>query len=54
MSHCGICFVGTNINIDTGAVPDPDVLMGCMQSGFDEILPIAGQARHVVLPNRAS
>jgi diacylglycerol O-acyltransferase / wax synthase len=49
MSYCGTCFVG--INIDTGAVPDPDVLMGCMQSGFDEILAVAGQTGHVVLPN---
>ena len=52
MSYCGTCFVG--INIDTGAVPDPDVLMGCLQSGFDEVLAIAGQAGQVVLPNRAS
>jgi diacylglycerol O-acyltransferase len=52
MSYCGTCFVG--INIDTGAVPDPDALMDCMRSGFDEILAIAGQSGHVVLPNRAS
>jgi diacylglycerol O-acyltransferase len=48
MSYCGTCFVG--INIDTGAVPDPDVLMECMRSGFDEILTLAGKAGHVVLP----
>lgn len=52
MSYCSTCFVG--INIDIGAVPDPDVLMDCMRSGFDEILAIAGQSGHVILPNRVS
>ena len=42
MSYCGMCFVG--INIDTGAIPDPDILMDCMRSGFAEILAVAGQA----------
>jgi diacylglycerol O-acyltransferase / wax synthase len=48
MSYCGTCFVG--LNIDTGAVPDPDVLMDCMRAGFDEVLSSAGQTGHVVLP----
>ncbi len=48
MSYCGTCFVG--LNIDTGAVPDPDVLMDCMRDGFDEVLSSAGQTGHVVLP----
>ena len=52
MSYCGTCFVG--INIDTGAVPDPDVLMECMRDGFDEVLSSAGQAGQVVWPNAAS
>ena len=51
MSYCGVCFVG--INIDTGAIPDPDILMDCMCSGFDEILAVAGQTGQVSLPNRA-
>jgi diacylglycerol O-acyltransferase / wax synthase len=52
MSYCGTCFVG--INIDTGAVPDPDLLMDCMRDGFDEILAVAGRTGHVVLPHRTS
>ena len=52
MSYCGTCFVG--LNIDTGAVPDPDELMDCMRDGFDEVLSVAGRAGHVVLPNAAS
>ena len=52
MSYCGTCFVG--VNIDTGAVPDPGVLMECMRDGFDEILSSAGHCGHVVLPNAAS
>jgi len=50
MSYCGTCFVG--INIDTGAVPDPDVLMDCMRDGFDEVLAVAGSSGHVVLPTQ--
>ena len=51
MSYCGTCFVG--VNIDTGAVPDPEVLMDCLQSGFDEVLAVGGMTGHVVLPSRA-
>ncbi len=50
MSYCGTCFVG--INIDTGAVPDPGVLMDCMRDGFDEVLAVAGSSGHVVLPTQ--
>ncbi len=50
MSYCGTCFVG--INIDTGAVPDPDVLMECMRDGFDEILASAGGPDMPVLAER--
>jgi WS/DGAT/MGAT family acyltransferase len=52
MSYCGTCQVG--VNIDSGAVPDPDVLMDCMQEGFDEILTVAGRPGQVVLSGRAS
>ena len=52
MSYCGTCFVA--LNIDTGAVPDPEVLMDCMRDGFDEVLSSAGPSGHVVLPSTAS
>ncbi len=48
MSYCGTCFVG--VNIDAGAVPDTDVLMGCLQQGFDEVLVTAGAQGRTVLP----
>ena len=40
MSYCGTCHVG--VNIDTGAIPDPDVLMDCLRAGFDEVLDVGG------------
>ena len=52
MTYCGRCFVG--VNIDTGAVPDPTILMDCLQSGFDEVLAVAGAAGQVNLPGRAA
>jgi WS/DGAT/MGAT family acyltransferase len=36
LSYCGTCYVG--INTDTGAVPDPDLLLDCLRQGFDQIL----------------
>ena len=42
MSYCGTCYVG--VNIDTGAVPDHDVLMDCLRDGFDEVLAVGGGA----------
>jgi hypothetical protein len=30
------CCLG--VNVDTGAVPDPDVVMDCLRAGFDEVL----------------
>jgi len=41
MSYCGTCYVG--VNIATGAVPDPDVLMGFLRDGFDEVLAVGGR-----------
>jgi diacylglycerol O-acyltransferase / wax synthase len=38
MSHIDQCCVG--INIDTSAVPDPEVLTECLREGFDEVLAI--------------
>ncbi len=52
MSYCGRCFVG--VTIDTGAVPDPDLLVDCLQSGFDEVLAVAGPTGQVALPGRGS
>jgi diacylglycerol O-acyltransferase / wax synthase len=48
LSHDGTCCVG--INIDTAAVPDPDVLVECMREGFEEILVMAGRHDRVRLP----
>jgi len=39
ISHCDTCCVG--IVVDTTAVPDPDVLIGCIHAGFDEVLALA-------------
>jgi WS/DGAT/MGAT family acyltransferase len=38
MSHVHTCCIG--INIDTAAVPDPDVLTACLREGFEEVLEI--------------
>ena len=50
MSYCGTCYVG--LNIDTGAVPDPERLMDCMRQGFDEVLAVGGDAAPTVLARR--
>jgi diacylglycerol O-acyltransferase len=52
MSYCGTCHVG--INIDTGAVPDPDLLVDCLKRGFDEILAVGGGTGHAVSPISAT
>ena len=51
MSYCGTCCVG--VNIDTGAVPDADVLMECLRSGFDEVLAVGGATGRAVSPSSA-
>jgi len=35
LSYAGICHIG--INIDTAAVPDPHVLLACLQESTAEI-----------------
>jgi diacylglycerol O-acyltransferase / wax synthase len=35
VSYAGTCHIG--INIDTAAVPDPDVLLACLQESLAEI-----------------
>jgi diacylglycerol O-acyltransferase / wax synthase len=52
MSYCDTCYVG--VNIDTGAVPDPDVLMDCLRNGFDEVLAVGGGTGRALLPVGAS
>ncbi|MGZ6639752.1 MAG: WS/DGAT domain-containing protein, partial [Solirubrobacteraceae bacterium] len=51
MSYCGTCCVG--VNVDTGAVPDADVMMDCLQHGFDEVLAVGGGTAHAVSPTTA-
>jgi hypothetical protein len=36
ISHCDVCCIG--IVVDTTAVPDADVLVQCLQEGFDDVL----------------
>ena len=40
VSYDDECFIGANI--DPVAVPDPDVLMQCIELGFEEILAVVG------------
>ncbi len=43
LSYAGTCDVG--INIDTAAVPDPDVLLGCLREGFAEVAALGAVVR---------
>ena len=52
MSYCDTCFVG--VNVDTGAVPDPDVMMECLRQGFAEVLAVRRDTRHAVMPGSVS
>jgi hypothetical protein len=52
MTCCGTCFLG--VNIDTGAVPDTEALMSCLQDGFDEVLGVGGGTGHALLAVGAS
>jgi diacylglycerol O-acyltransferase / wax synthase len=36
LSYCGTCHIA--VNIDSAAVPDPDVLLECLCDSFDEIV----------------
>ena len=38
ISYCGTCNIG--INIDAGAVRDPEVLMSSLRAGFDEVIAV--------------
>jgi diacylglycerol O-acyltransferase / wax synthase len=48
VSYRGTCCVGCNV--DTTAVPDPDVLIDCLRQGFDEVLALAGGHRPASSP----
>ena len=39
MSYAGVCDIG--VNIDLGAIDDPDLLLACLHEGFDEVLALA-------------
>jgi diacylglycerol O-acyltransferase len=39
MSYRGTCHIG--VNTDQGAVPDPDVFLGCLAAGFAEVGAVA-------------
>ena len=39
LSYVDTCAIG--INMDTGAIPDPEVLYDCLAAGFDEVLALA-------------
>ena len=41
-SYAGRCHIG--INIDTAAVPDPDLMLACLREGFAEITAVAEDA----------
>lgn len=41
MTYCGTCYIG--VNVDTGAVPDPDVLMDCLTDGFDDVIALGAE-----------
>jgi hypothetical protein len=38
VSHAGVACIG--LNIDDAAVPDSDVLLGCLGDGLDEVLAV--------------
>ena len=42
------------MNADTGAVPDPEVLMDCLREDFEEILDLGGEHDAVALLGRPS
>jgi diacylglycerol O-acyltransferase / wax synthase len=41
MSYVDTCALG--INVDTGAIPDPEVFHDCLVAGFDEVLAAGGR-----------
>jgi hypothetical protein len=39
LSYAGTCCIG--VNMDAAAVSEPEVLMGCLHEGMDEVLALA-------------
>jgi hypothetical protein len=52
MSYLGTCGVG--VNMDSAAVPDPDVFVDCLRAGFDEVLALGGAYEPARLPLRTA
>ncbi len=50
LSYNGTCAVG--VTIDTGAVPDPHILVECVREGFEEVLCLGGKHGPVRVPLR--
>ena len=48
LSYCSTCHVG--VNVDTGAVPDPDLLLACLRAGFDEVVAVGAPVGPATLP----
>ncbi|HEX9043173.1 MAG TPA: wax ester/triacylglycerol synthase family O-acyltransferase [Trebonia sp.] len=44
LSYDGTCHIG--VNIDTAAVPDPDVLLACLEEGLAEVTGLATRDGH--------
>jgi diacylglycerol O-acyltransferase / wax synthase len=42
MSYADTCNIG--VNIDTGAVAEPELMMGCLEKGFEQILALGRNA----------
>ena len=40
--------VNVGLNIDAGAVPDPDIMVACLTDGFDQVLEAAGAPKGAI------
>jgi len=40
MSYGDTCCIG--VNVDTGAVADPELFVACLAAGFEEVLAVGG------------
>ncbi|HUA94529.1 MAG TPA: wax ester/triacylglycerol synthase domain-containing protein, partial [Acidimicrobiales bacterium] len=47
LSYDGTCCIG--VNVDTAAVGDTDVLLGCLAEGFEEVLALSGAHQAVAV-----
>ena len=52
LSYAGTCHIG--INIDTAAVPDPDVLLACLQESLTEVTALGAPEPAAARPAAAS